>query len=33
LSSVDSRIDLQFQKTYGGFWRIDANKLNQPQAD
>jgi glucose/arabinose dehydrogenase len=23
----------EFQKTYGGFWRYDANKLNQTQAD
>ncbi len=23
----------EFQKTYGGFWRFDANKLNQTQAD
>ena len=23
----------EFQKTYGGFWRFDANKLNQRQAD
>ena len=23
----------EFQKTYGGFWRFDANKLNQSQAD
>jgi glucose/arabinose dehydrogenase/mono/diheme cytochrome c family protein len=23
----------EFQKTYGGFWRFDPNKLNQTQAD
>jgi glucose/arabinose dehydrogenase len=23
----------EFQKTYGGFWRFDANRLNQTQAD
>jgi glucose/arabinose dehydrogenase/cytochrome c5 len=23
----------EFQKTFGGFWRFDANKLNQTQAD
>src|SRR6266403_6230974 len=23
----------EFHKTYGGFWRFDANKLNQTQAD
>ena len=23
----------EFQKTYGGFWRFDASKLNQTQAD
>ncbi|MFZ0827688.1 MAG: c-type cytochrome [Verrucomicrobiia bacterium] len=23
----------EFQKTYGGFWRFDANQLNQTQAD
>jgi glucose/arabinose dehydrogenase/cytochrome c5 len=23
----------EFQKTFGGFWRFDANKLNQRQAD
>jgi glucose/arabinose dehydrogenase/cytochrome c5 len=23
----------EFQKTYGGFWRFDANKLNQRQSD
>jgi glucose/arabinose dehydrogenase len=23
----------EFQKTYGGFWRFDANKLNQTQGD